>query len=251
MPPKNLTKFPKDVNVAVEGKRAKRKMSFEVVKPKARIRPEEISVSIYRRDMLSMNKGTRGKYFPEVDFVLLLYDRDTHKVAIKPLTEDCAEAFRLRQDKTGRGATSLRSLSIQFQIELPKSGRFPARWDTENEWLEFSLTEESVSKEDEEITKLTEPSTVLNKETKPEIATAVSTPPPSIPRAIEPILTNTGHPMNIDEIYRQVIQTYPNISQVVQHVRKEITVALLRGVEAGKYEKVQRGIYKMRNIDLQ
>jgi hypothetical protein len=116
-------------------------MSLEVVRPKARIRPEEITVSIYRGDSLSISRGTRNRYFTDVAFVSLLYDRDTGKVAVKPLKEDSPEAFKLRMDRSKRGVVSLRSLAIQFKIQLPEHTRFPAKWDDENAWLEFNLNE--------------------------------------------------------------------------------------------------------------
>jgi hypothetical protein len=94
-------------------------MSLEVVRPKMRMRPEEMTVSIYRGDSLSISRGTRERCFPNVDFVSLLYDVDTQKVVVKPLKEDSREAFRLRTDRSKRGVVSLSSLAIQFDVQLP------------------------------------------------------------------------------------------------------------------------------------
>jgi hypothetical protein len=116
-------------------------MGFEVVKPKMKLRPESTNVSIYRGDTVSMSRGTRERYFPDVQFVRVLYDSETAGVAIKPLGEDSAEAFRLRVDRSKRGVVSLRALAAQFRVELPEHQRFGAKWDDDNQWLQFNLHE--------------------------------------------------------------------------------------------------------------
>ena len=79
---------------------------------------------------------------------------------------------------------------------------------------------------------------------KPAAISDQSTENISVPQAVDYVLRSNQRPMHIREIYERVKELYPNL--IVANLRKQVGVSVLRGMEAKKYERIDRGVYKIK-----
>jgi hypothetical protein len=78
-----------------------------------------------------------------VEFVLLLFDKEQHKVALRPLSKRDKRAYKITYPKNVNGASfSGKGFLDAVKIDYSKKRTFPAKWDENEGLLEMSLSEE-------------------------------------------------------------------------------------------------------------
>ena len=68
----------------------------------------------------------------------------------------------------------------------------------------------------------------------------------SVPEAVIEVLVDKSQPLHASEIAKEVIQKYPDMEDRVKDVKRQVVVALVRGVQQDMYERVGRNIYKLK-----
>ncbi len=68
----------------------------------------------------------------------------------------------------------------------------------------------------------------------------------SVPEAVIEVLVEKAQPLHAREIAKEVIQKYPDIEDRVKDVKRQVVVALVRGVQQDMYERVGRNIFKLK-----
>lgn len=71
----------------------------------------------------------------------------------------------------------------------------------------------------------------------------------SIPDAVLEILTErdeTDETMGATEIAKAIVKKYPEIDEKMKNIPKRVTVALVRGVQQGLYDRLGRNMYKLK-----
>lgn len=68
----------------------------------------------------------------------------------------------------------------------------------------------------------------------------------SIPDAVLEILSERDKIMGATEIAKSIVERYPEIDQQMKNIPKRVTVALVRGVQQGLYDRLGRNMYKLK-----
>lgn len=68
----------------------------------------------------------------------------------------------------------------------------------------------------------------------------------SIPDAVLEILSERDKTMGATEIANAIVEKYPEIDQQVKNIPKRVTVALVRGVQQGIYDRLGRNMYRLK-----
>lgn len=68
----------------------------------------------------------------------------------------------------------------------------------------------------------------------------------SIPDAVLEIISERDKTMGATEIANVIIEKYPEIDRQVKNIPKRVTVALVRGVQQGLYDRLGRNMYKLK-----
>lgn len=114
-------------------------MSFEIY-TEGRIVTREPRVTLLKHGIFNLNTGSM-RIFKEqaVSHVLLMYDKETNRVAFKPCGSDTKGAYRLRTVK-GIGQVSGGSFLKFYNIPHGEKTRsYPAVWNSEQGMLIINL----------------------------------------------------------------------------------------------------------------
>ncbi len=115
-------------------------MGYAIFEKKA-IRVGSPAVTFSSKDRMAMNTSA-AKIFHQnaVEQVLLLWDEERRKVAIKPISKKDARAYRLTYGPKANGASfSARAFMNHIGWESAEKFTAPATWNEEESILEFEL----------------------------------------------------------------------------------------------------------------
>lgn len=93
---------------------------------------------------IALNKSaTRVLEKDAVEFVVLLWDRDSRRVGIRPLTKRDPRAYRVGYGKKGNGAGfSAKTFLDYIEYDFSVSRSFPAEWNDKEGQLEAQIPSE-------------------------------------------------------------------------------------------------------------
>jgi hypothetical protein len=123
-------------------------LPYEIFEKKA-IRVGSPAVTFSSKDRMAMNTFA-AKIFHKsaVEYVLLLWDREHRKVAIKPLSKKDPRAYRLTYGLKANGASfSARSFMNHIGWDSKEKFTAPAVWNEDQSILEFELPAEKLRDE--------------------------------------------------------------------------------------------------------
>jgi hypothetical protein len=125
-------------------------MPYEVFQKKtARIGSPAVTFTSKNRVMLN-SFAARILHKNAVEFVLLLWDRENRKVAVRPITKKDSRSYKLSYGRNQNGCGfAAKSFMDYIGWKSDEKQSFPARWNEEEEILEFSLATEQ-AKEDQQ-----------------------------------------------------------------------------------------------------
>jgi hypothetical protein len=115
-------------------------LGYEIFEKKA-VRVGSPAVTFSSKDRMAMNTAA-AKIFHQnaVEYILLLWDRERRKVAIRPISKKDVRAYRLTYGPKANGASfSARSFMNHIGWESKEKFTSPATWNEEQSILEFEL----------------------------------------------------------------------------------------------------------------
>jgi hypothetical protein len=115
-------------------------MPFEIFSRKM-IRTGAPSVTATKLGRLSLNKSATH-YFEKnaVEFVLLLWDAELHKMAIRPIVKKDPRSYRVSYGVKGNGAGFSAKTFLDFiGLDYSESRAMPATWNSDQEILEVDV----------------------------------------------------------------------------------------------------------------
>ena len=117
-------------------------MAYEVVEKNARNVSEESMVSLGKGGVIYLNTITMKKFFTGVRDALLLYDKDKHSLAIKPLQSPQEASYKMNfssQKSKSTGLITARSLLKALKLNDKTKKNIPATWNEKAGFLEVKL----------------------------------------------------------------------------------------------------------------
>lgn len=106
-------------------------MAFETFNPaSARRRTgSEKRVTLSKTGQIALNTVSVRAHFAESENVVLLYDRETRSIAIKPAGADDENACKLSTAKSGSAYLSGRGFLAFFEVPYEQTTAYPAEWN--------------------------------------------------------------------------------------------------------------------------
>lgn len=97
-------------------------------------------VSILQDGRISLNKACFTWYFEPLEYAILMFDKTTNKIGLKPTSEVTANTYRIRRKKDRNyaqigGIAFLKFLGIPFS----KTKAYPCHWNEEKKLVEFEV----------------------------------------------------------------------------------------------------------------
>lgn len=87
--------------------------------------------------------ATRIFHGNAVEFVLLLFDKDQEKIALRPISKKDKRAYKITYPKNLNGCSFSGKGFLDFaKVDYSKKRSFPAVWNENDGLLELSLSEE-------------------------------------------------------------------------------------------------------------
>jgi hypothetical protein len=123
-------------------------MSWEIFNRKV-IRTVTPSIGVSREGRVNLNKGVTQRLKAQaVEFVLLLWDGDRHKIGLRPITKRDQRAFRVlygkRENSSGLFA---KSFFDYIGYNYSENRNLPAEWNDDEEMFEISIPHEALKPE--------------------------------------------------------------------------------------------------------
>ena len=120
-------------------------MAYEIFEKKA-VRVGAPAVTVNRKDRISINSQAAKIFHQQaVEFVLLLWDKQSRRAALRPLTKKDSRAYKLSYGKIANKQPNGASFSarsflnhIGWKTQEEKK-TVPATWNKEEEIMEFVL----------------------------------------------------------------------------------------------------------------
>jgi hypothetical protein len=107
-------------------------MAFEIFTRKV-IRTGNPVVGFNALGRISLNQAATAQFRKDaVEFVLLLWDKEAHMVALRPITKRDARAYRVAYNKKANGCGfSAKTFFDYIGLDYKTSFSVPAEWDDE------------------------------------------------------------------------------------------------------------------------
>lgn len=121
-------------------------MSFEIFSRKV-IRTGTPSVTATKLGRMALNKSAT-MFFEKnaVEFVLLLWDMELRRIAVRPISKRDPRAYRLSYGKKGNGAGFSAKTFFDFiGLDYSESRSMSATWNMEQEMLEMDVPTEHLA----------------------------------------------------------------------------------------------------------
>jgi hypothetical protein len=103
-------------------------MAFELFNRSTVRRTTEPRVSLTKQGTLQLNAATLAQFFEGVDFVQLLFDAKTRRVALKPATKKDEQTYKLSRAKQGTGHVSASAFLKHYGIKHDATKSYPVKW---------------------------------------------------------------------------------------------------------------------------
>ena len=103
-------------------------MAFEVFEFRGRISGGNPMLTIMRTGMFSLNGAARSGMFQGVERVVLMYDADTRRIAIKPEKKATQNSHKL--SKTSNMMFAARTFLKYYQIDYSETKKYELTWDS-------------------------------------------------------------------------------------------------------------------------
>ncbi|MGA8597012.1 MAG: hypothetical protein WB676_20055 [Bryobacteraceae bacterium] len=135
-------------------------MAYEIFEKKA-TRIGTPAVTFSSKDRLSIN-AAGAKIFHQiaVESVLLLWDREHHRAAIRPITKKDSRAYKVTYGLKANGVSfSARSFLNHIGWQSKEKFTVPATWNEEQSILEFELPADKLKNDRQPSLLMVEPET--------------------------------------------------------------------------------------------
>jgi len=102
------------------------------------------TVTLTTMGRMALNKTATERLIKDaVEFVLLLWDKDTRKVAIRPITKKDTRAYKLSTAGRGNGAGfSCVTFLHHINYDWSKTRSYPIEWNNQEDMFVFSIPKE-------------------------------------------------------------------------------------------------------------
>jgi len=104
-------------------------MAFELFTMKSARSGREARVTVSKRGSLSLNTVCMASHFKDAEYVQLLYDAQSKRIAIKPATAGDEHTYKICRGKQGGGHVSGQGFLKYYKIPHDKTRSCPALWD--------------------------------------------------------------------------------------------------------------------------
>jgi hypothetical protein len=119
-------------------------MPYEII-PKKKTRSITPFVSFSARGRVGLNQAaTVIMENSAVEFVLLLWDKERNRVAIRPITKKDSRAYRLARAKSS-SMVHAKSFMEQIHYNSDETKTFPAEWNESEGLLEIDIPVECLN----------------------------------------------------------------------------------------------------------
>jgi hypothetical protein len=118
-------------------------MSFEIFTRKVN-RSGTPAVTLTTMGRMALNKAASATFEKNAtEYVLLMWDKDARKVAIRPITKKDPRAYRLSYAGKGNGAGySCVTFLNHINYDFSKTRNFPVEWNNEEDMFVFGIPKE-------------------------------------------------------------------------------------------------------------
>jgi len=103
-------------------------MAFEVFEHRGRTFSGTPLLSISKNGMFSLNGAARTQRFKKTERVILLYDRETNRVAVKPIKKERPNAYKI-SSKNGLAMFAATSFLKYYKIDYNRTRKYVLAWD--------------------------------------------------------------------------------------------------------------------------
>jgi hypothetical protein len=122
-------------------------MGYEIYEKEFPSKSTSPTITISPLGRCSLNRAAAGMFHKEaVENVLLLWDRDTYKFAVRPITKKDSRSFNIRysmKEKTVVGAGFSGILFLRhIGYDYTKTATYPIKWDANQSLFEVELPRE-------------------------------------------------------------------------------------------------------------
>ncbi|MHA2064974.1 MAG: hypothetical protein ACXABY_11425 [Candidatus Thorarchaeota archaeon] len=98
-----------------------------------------LTVTILKDGRISLNKACFTEYFESYKYVILMFDRATNRIGLKPTNEARANACRIRPRKGGLAQIGAMAFLKFLGFPIGETKKYTCRWNEEEELLEVQL----------------------------------------------------------------------------------------------------------------
>ena len=118
-------------------------MAFEIFTRKI-VRSGAPGVTASKLGRMAINKRATSFFEKNaVEYVLVLWDADTKKIAIRPIAKRDPRAYRLKYGEKGNGAGfSAKTFFDHIGLDFSESRPMPAHWDDDQDMLVIDVPAE-------------------------------------------------------------------------------------------------------------
>lgn len=123
-------------------------MAFEIFTRKV-IRTGNPAIGFNALGRISLNQAATAQFRKDaVEFVLLLWDRDAHTVALRPITKKDSRAYRVAYNKKANACGfSAKTFFDYIGLDYTSSFAVPAEWDDEEGFFRIVVPAEKLKDE--------------------------------------------------------------------------------------------------------
>lgn len=118
-------------------------MPYEII-PKKKTRSISPFISFSARGRVGLNQAaTAIMDNSAVEFVLLMWDKDRHRVAIQPISKKDSRAYKLGRAKSS-SMVFAKSFMEQIQYDFNETRTFPAEWNDDRGFFEIEISADCI-----------------------------------------------------------------------------------------------------------
>ncbi len=122
-------------------------MAYEIFTRK-KVTQSSPTLSLSKLGRIGLNQGaTRIFKDKAVEFVLILWDEDNHKMALRPITKKDPRAYSVSYAKKGNfSGFSSKTFLEHIGYDSSETHSFPAKWNENEDVLEIDISKEFIRK---------------------------------------------------------------------------------------------------------